>query len=261
MIKEKISELTGKKNVFLTKSGDHSIKYILKLVKSLNKKVLLQDQGGWITYQQFCKKFNIEFEELLTDFGIIDPKYLDQHKEYVLLANSMPGYHALQNMKKLLEECQKNQILLVNDASGSIGTQQAMFGDIIFGSFGKNKPINLEDGGFIATDSSEYLDFFKKKYEEYKIDSTKFEKEAEKLSAKLKKWKNTRQKIIKDLEDLRIIHPYHDGINVIVAFSNDKEREKLINYCKQNNYEFRECPMQIRVLEKAISIEIKRIQK
>jgi len=260
MIKQRLKELTKKKFVFLTKSGDHSIKYALRLVKELGRKVLLQDQGGWITYKQFCQKFKLDFEYLTTDFGIIEPSHLSKYPNTVLLANSMPGYHALQDMKNIETACKKNNILLINDASGSIGTKEAKIGDMVLGSFGKNKPINLEDGGFLATDHKEFFEFFSEKFEEYKISQKSFEKQAKKLKKKLNHWNRLRKKILKDLKDFRIIHPYNKGINVIVAFTDFEEREKLINYCNKEKYEYTLCPRQIRVLEDAVSIELKRIQ-
>ena len=42
------------------------------------------------------------------------------------------------------------------------------------------------------------------------------------------------------------------------AFSFTKEKKELIAYCEKNGYEYTECPRYIRVLENAISIEVKR---
>ncbi len=259
-IREKLRELTKKEFIFITKSGDHSIKYALRLAKNLNKKTLLQDQGGWITYKQFCQKLKLEYKELTTDFGLIEPKSIEKFPEFLLLINSMPGYHALQDMKAIETACKKSSVLLINDASGSIGTEQAQFGDIVLGSFGKNKPINLCHGGFLATDSKEFFDFFSQSFEEYQLEQNIFEKEAERLGKKLKHWDNMHKKIIKDLQDFRIIHPFHKGINVIVAFSSSEEKEKLIKYCVTNGFEYVLCPKYIRVFEDAVSIEVKRVQ-
>lgn len=260
MTTKKLQELTNKKHIFFTKSGDHAIKYSLKYVQSTGKEVLLQDQGGWITYGQFCKKFHIQKYELKTDFGIISLDVLKKFKDSLLLINSMPGYHALQDMKRIEGICKKNKILIINDVSGSIGTKQARLGDIIFGSFGKNKPINLLGGGFIATNNKDFFGFLQKNYDEHSINSPKLYEELKKLPRKLKMWGIIRKKIISELNGFRIIHPCSPGINIIVAFSNNSEREKLINYCNKENYEFAECPRKIRVLENALSIEVKNIQ-
>jgi hypothetical protein len=59
-MKEKCSDilknLVDKENIFFTDRGNSSILLALKLLKKLGKKkVFIQDQGGWITYEQFIK--------------------------------------------------------------------------------------------------------------------------------------------------------------------------------------------------------------
>ena len=254
---EKIKELSGKDHVFITKSGNHAIKYALKLAQG---KLLLQDQGGWITYRQFAKKFNLDVVELPTDYGLMEPNSLSNYPNSTLLINSMPGYHALQDMKEISKVCTENNILLINDVSGSIGTKEAKYGDIVLGSFGKYKPINLLRGGFIATDDEEYAKKLEKIIIDYKIDEQKFIQEYDKLKEKLAHYKKLRQKIIKDLADFEIIHPNLQGINIIVKLSEENQKERLINYCEQESLEYTLCPRYIRVNTQAASIEIKRIQ-
>ena len=61
--------LLGKKKIFLTQSGDHSILYSLELAKKLGKeKVFIQDQGGWLTYRDYPKKLKMQKIELKTDY-------------------------------------------------------------------------------------------------------------------------------------------------------------------------------------------------
>ena len=68
-----------------------------------------------------------------------------------------------------------------------------------------------------------------------------------------------RKKVINDLVDYDIIHKNDLGFVVIIKFKDDTEKENLINYCKNNNLEWTECPRYIRINQKAISIEIKRL--
>jgi len=56
-----------------------------------------------------------------------------------------------------------------------------------------------------------------------------------------------------------IIHKDSKGINVIIRFSSDTEKERLINYCDKNNLEHTLCPRYIRVNVDALSIEVKRL--
>jgi hypothetical protein len=68
------------------------------------------------------------------------------------------------------------------------------------------------------------------------------------------------KKVKNDLRSFNIIHRDKNGINVIVGFKDQKEKESIINYCGSNGYEFTECPRYIRVNADAISIEIKRLK-
>ena len=68
-----------------------------------------------------------------------------------------------------------------------------------------------------------------------------------------------RKKILEDLQSFEIIHKKNQGINVIIKFDDDEVKQRIIDYCKENNLEFTECPRYIRIKEPAISIEVKRL--
>jgi len=249
-----LKDLTGKKYIFFTNRGNTSIKLALKLAKHLGKKELfMQDQGGWITYDQFAKKLKFEISLLKTDYGLVkELPYLDDKN--VLLINSMPGYFRLQdNMREISKKC-----FTINDISGSIGNDNVKYGDIIIGSFGRWKPINLEYGGFIAFDNKDFEDFFKenlnKELEDFYAEL--YEKLMN-LDKRLKQFQDIKNKILKEIKDFDVIQG--DGINVIVRFNNDKEKENIIQYCEKNNFQYTICPLYIKVLEDAISIEVKRL--
>ncbi len=260
-ILKKLEELTGKKHIQLTERGNKSIKLVLDLANQLEKTtVLIPDQGGWMTYKKYPKKFNLEIKEIKTDQGLLDLKDLQKKadKNSILLTCSMPGYFALDNIKKIKEICDKNKCLLINDASGSIGTDAAKTGHLVFASFGKWKPVNLKYGGFIATDDDEFYEKFDASYfEETMYDDLK--KKFEELPKRLKKFKKTRKQILEDLQSFNIIHKDKEGINVIVKFDDDEVKQRIIDYCKENKLEYTECPRYIRVNEPAVSIEVKRL--
>jgi len=67
------------------------------------------------------------------------------------------------------------------------------------------------------------------------------------------------KEIKEDLKDFKILQKNKRGLNVVVAFSNEEEKEKIISYCKEKKLEFSECPRYIRVNKNAISIEVKRL--
>ena len=257
----KLQELTGNKYVQLTEKGNSSVLIALTLAKNLDKeKVLIQDQGGWITYKQYPKKLGLEIIELKTNYGLIDLTDLEDKADEnsVLLINSSPGYAAFEDMGKVMEVCKRKKCLLINDVSGSIGTENAKIGDIVFGSFGRWKPINLEYGGFIATNNDKYYEEFEASFfDEHRYDDL-LEK-INRLAERLKILREKRRKILEDLASFNIVHKDKDGINIIVKFDNDEAKQRIIDYCKENKLEYTECPRYIRINENAVSIEVKRL--
>jgi hypothetical protein len=259
----KLKKLTSKKHIFFTDRGNSSILLALKLAKEKGmKNAVLQNQGGWITYGQYLRKLKLEMNSIDTDYGIVDPKILEKYlsPETVVLINSMPGYHALQtNMDKIEKLCSSKAAFLINDASGSIGREEAKYGDIILGSFGEWKPIEVKYGGFIAFDDASFEDFFK---ENFKKDVNEFfdllYPRLVELPEKLKKIDDKVSMIKKQLREFDVLHPDSFGLDVIVKFKSEDEKQKIIDFCKVYNYEYTICPRYIRVLEDAISIEVKR---
>ena len=70
-----------------------------------------------------------------------------------------------------------------------------------------------------------------------------------------------RKKIVNDLKDFTIIHKNDLGFVVVVKFATDEEKEKIINYCNKESLPWTECPRYIRLNKKAISIEVKRLER
>ncbi len=282
-VKTSLKDLTRRKNIVFTKRGNDSIREITKLANKLGKeKVLIQDQGGWITYRQFANKDGLMCIEVKTNYGLTDLEDLEKKADgkSIFIVNSLTGYYADENMSKIEKTCRKKHCLLVNDVSGSIGLKLARYGDIILGSFNRWKPVNLGLGGFLAFDNEipsnfelipETQKFMQSTFDmvEYfeKTEEHEFrEKDLEKLYDKLKnlsqrlKFLNKKTKQIKkDLKSLNIMHPKKEGINVIIGYSDDAEKNKIIRYCEENKLEYTECPRYIRVNEQAISIEVKRL--
>ena len=257
---ERLKQLTGKSRIILTRRGNKALKFILKALTA-QKKVLMQDQGGWITYPQYAKEFRFEVVEIKTDCGIVDLKDLEGKIDCdcILLINSMPGYFAFENMEEIAKVSQHANAILVNDASGSIGSDNAKVGDVIFGSFGRWKPLNAGYGGFIATDEGTFKNILN---EMPSVFDDRFVpvllQKLNQLDARIKFLKETAAKIKEDLKDFEIIHPESEGFNVVVKFGSEEEKEKILKYCEQNDLEFTECPRYIRVNEKAVCIEAKR---
>ena len=259
-ILSKLKELTGKEFIQLSERGDKAIDIALDLAKQMEKTtILIPDQGGWLYYKKAPKKYDLEIKEVKTDQGLIDLADLKKkaNKDSILLTCSMPAYAAVDNLKEIYKICKEKKCLLVNDVSGTLGTEHAKMGDIIISSFGKWKPINLEYGGFIATSDNKFYEDFDASYFDEHLYDDLLEK-IENLPKRLKMFEDTRKQILEELESFEILHKDKLGINVIIRFNEDEVKVRIIDYCKENKLEFTECPRYIRVNDNAISIEIKR---
>jgi len=249
--KKLLSRLTKKKHILLTKSGNAAIMLCLKLARSKKiKNLLVPDQGGWITYRQHAKKLGFIINELKTDSGLVDN--LGEHSNCALIVNSMPAYSFLQGMKGIQDQCREKNIFLINDISASIGTQESTYGDIILGSFGKWKPVNLGQGGFVAADMP-------LGYEDAQLDCTRLFEKLKNLQKRVEYLNKINQKIKSELRNFRVIHREKPGINVIVGFESETEKNKILGYCEKHKYPYTLCPRYIRIMDKAVCIEVKRL--
>jgi len=260
---EKLQHLTKRKYILFTDRGNTSIQLSLKLGSHLKiKNACIQDQGGWLTYDQFIKREKLNLLYIDTDYGFIKQEELAQfEKNSLLLLNTMPGYFALEESIPAIETiCKENSVFLINDVSGSIGTNAAKYGDVIIGSFGRWKPVNVEYGGFIAVNNKEHYDFLKKALDkQIKPFYEQLNEKLDQLPDRLKLLRDAAEIVKKDLNTFEIVHKNAFGFNVVVKFSSIEEKMEIIDYCNLNGYEFTLCPRYIRVMEDAVSIEIKRL--
>jgi hypothetical protein len=243
------------KKLTLTRSGDHAIGAVLKALKKKGvTTLLLQDQGGWLTYKRFAQRLKLNVIELSTKYGILDAATIPVVTDAALLINSLPGYIAQQPMEPVVKRCADLSILLVNDVSGSIGTPDALHGDILLGSFGNAKPVNLGYGGFIAApEIYEFTETFDRER------LPELEKELDRLRGRRAFLTHHVQKIKNDLSHLDIVHRDAPGLNVVIKYQTGAEKNEILAYCTENGYETTECPRSIRILDQAISIEVKRL--
>ena len=258
--------LTDKTVVFFTHRCNESIRIAMLMAAKLgNVHGLMQDEGGWLTYEKYISQAGMQPIRMVTRDGVLYPKELTHYGgDEVLLVNSLAGYVACQEMNEINNYCIQQDIMLVNDVSGSIGLPESKIGDIIVGSFGPAKPVNLGRGGFIAFDD-EFIELFEEvvgeDFEEYEMD---FELLGEKLKGLESRRNFLREKcmqIKKDLKDRDIVHvDDNQALNVVVRFKDKDEKEFLETYCKENNLEFTVCPREIRIDDDAISIEVKRLK-
>lgn len=255
--KEKLGKLVGKKHILFTPSGDHAIKFVLRALKTRIDKALIQDQGGWLTYEQFLRKNRIPYEKIRTDIGLVNPANLKPRGPALLLVNSMPAYACYQDMGPLAKACKERSILLINDVSGSIGTKEATYGDIILGSFGKAKPLGMEDGGFIATDDKAFLDALQQ--EDYLLDKELLEELIDALPDRIRFWQDLQEETKHDLSMEQVLHLEKKGFNVLVKTPSSPDQQRILDYCMKNSLSCRKGPEYIRAMTPSVSIEIKQV--
>jgi len=260
----KLKELTKHNYIGILLKGDKAIWSALHLVK---KKLLIPEEGGWMSYEKFPKKLNLDTDKVKCNNAIIDLEDLKEKvtEADVFLYQNPGGYHAEQDIKQVYEICKENNCLVVLDISGAIGTKlcDGNYADVMLGSFGKWKLIDAGTGGFISCKEESIFNQIKDTFEvlddEEQLDI--INKKINDLPNRIKFLTERRNKVLEDLKEYNIINKDHLGFVVIVEFTTDNVRESIINYCNNNNLEYTECPRYIRINKTAISIEIKRISQ
>lgn len=247
-----LKKYTKHKNVAITDSGNDALLAALKIARRVNPKrnILIPDQGGWLTYKDYPKRNGFNVIELKTNKGVIN---LDVLRNLVggasaLLITSFAGYYAEQPLKEISNMCRSNGCLLIEDVSGSLGDGvlcNGDYADVIFGSFGKWKIANYGRYGFVSSN-------FNLGINSLDGDSKLFDKIKD-SRLRLDKLIRLAEKVKRDLGDFNVFHRDKRGVNVVVGYD-----QKVIDYCDNNGYEYVICPKYIKVMEKAISVELKR---
>ena len=258
----KLKELTNHNHLEIVLKGNSAIWSALHLLK---KKLLIPEEGGWLSYEKYPKKLGIDSEKVKCNNAIIDLEDLKQKVKTadVFLYQNPGGYHAEQPMKEIYQICKENNCLVVLDVSGAIGTKlcDGNYADVMLSSFGRWKLVEANGGGFISCKEESVFNQIKDTFEmlnneeKLKVINGKIDD----LQERINFLTETRNKVIKDLEDFSIINKNHLGFVIIIEFTTDSEKEKIIKYCQNHSFEYTECPRYIRINKKAISIEIKRL--
>src|SRR3989344_9333129 len=165
---QRLREFTGHRYFALTNCGNSAIFLALSIVKHVHPKpyLLIPDQGGWLSYETYPQLSGFEVKKVKTDRGLLDlddlKTKLENHDVAALLVASNAGYCALQEMHAIANICKSADCLLIDDASGSLGMRFMLssndasgvcdgnLADIIVGSFGRWKIVDVSHGGFIS---------------------------------------------------------------------------------------------------------------
>ncbi len=264
---DKIKQLTSHQEVRITSSGNNSIFVALSSVEG---DIIVPDQGGWHGFKQIAKFLNKNIITLKTDFGLIDPNYLENLEikdNSALIFTSFAGYTAEQNTQSISKYCRDNGIITIEDASAGIGDTEHKLGngnlsDIIIASTGSPKIINVGSGGFISTNNEE---IFNKTSLPQKLSKTSqitcsgICSELENVSEKLEVSLNATNYLKNNIKGT--LHADKRGVNVIIPHDNAKELSwnlKKILTIDRRGF-ITTCPNYNRVKQKAIAVEIKNL--
>ncbi|MBI2102392.1 aminotransferase class I/II-fold pyridoxal phosphate-dependent enzyme [Candidatus Woesearchaeota archaeon] len=265
-IKSILRQRTNHQFITITTRGDAAIKAALSLL-SKDKTLLIPKEGGWLSYPKIPREKKIPFQNVRCHDAKIDlldlQEKLNSGTCSAFLYQNPGGYFAEQPMREIYDLCKKHGCLVIMDVSGAIGTPlcDGNFADIIVCSFGEWKLVEAGKGGFISCKDEQLygrldlVDFTDP------VILSAIKDNLSRLDQKIRQLTAKKETIIHDLAELDILHRNDCGFVVVITFSTPEEKEKIINYCQQNSFEWTECPRYIRVQRPAISIEIKRLQQ
>ncbi|MBC7119451.1 MAG: DegT/DnrJ/EryC1/StrS family aminotransferase [Methanobacteriaceae archaeon] len=264
----RILGLTGHRMVKLVNSGNAAL---LAVMSSLPSPFIIPDQGGWRGFKQIPKFLGKKTITLKTNLGIIEPRELEntirERRPSALFLTSFAGYTAEQPVKEIYEICSENGIVLVEDASGSIGDPlghlcNSNYNDVIIASTGSPKIVNAGGGGFIATSNQRILqDNLLSRT--LKIDPYL----PAAINEELKRAPQTLKRLLEATEYLkkrikRVYHPSSRGVNIIIPTEDpigDAHRLRKILEVDGGNI-LTVCPSYDRLKKKAVAVEIKNLE-
>ncbi|MBR5503226.1 MAG: DegT/DnrJ/EryC1/StrS family aminotransferase [Methanobrevibacter sp.] len=281
----KLSEATNHEYAKLVSSGNGAI---LTVMNSIGSPILIPDQGGWNGFKQIARFLNRQLVSVNTNQGLVTVDYLeeainqacnedilnldDDDNKPALFLTSFAAYTAEQDIKEISKFLHKNNMLLVEDASGAICDSKerlanGKYSDIIIGSTGSPKIINVEDGGFITTNDDS---IFKKSNLILKtakcsnITACGISQEIEFAKANLDKTvkftMNLKEKI-NDNTDFEVFHVDKRGINLILKTIDSKSLSYNLRqeFALDSHGMVTKGPNYNRLKEKSVAIEIKNL--
>ena len=285
LAEEKLAKMTNHKSAKLVNSGNSAI---LSAMNSIDGAILIPDQGGWNGFKQMAKFLNKDLITVKTNKGLMDLDNLnesiisssqnniidldDENNKSAIFLTSFAAYTAEQDLKAICDFAHKNNLLVVEDASGAIGDYEnnlanGNYSDVIIGSTGSPKIVNVEDGGFITTNDDslfEKSNLLLKTSKTTNITACGIYNELDFAKENLKKTVGActyLKESIEEKTDFNVFHKDKRGINVIIA----TEDSKSLSY--KLRQEFRldshgmitKCPNYNRLKEKAVALEIKNL--
>ena len=281
----KLSQATNHEYAKLVSSGNGAI---LTAMNSIDGAILIPNQGGWNGFKQIARFLNKELITVNTHQGLITTDYLeeainqafendilnleDENNKSAFFLTSFAAYTAEQDIKEISKFLHKNNIILVEDASGAISDSEEKlangnYSDIIIGSTGSPKIVNVEDGGFITTNDDSIFkssNLILKTAKCSNITACGISNEIEFAKANLDKTikftLNLKEKI-RDSTDFEVFHSDKRGINIILKTEDPKSLSYKFRqeFTLDSHGMITKCPNYNRLKEKAVALEIKNL--
>ena len=285
LAEEKLANATNHQYAKLVNSGNAAI---LSTMNSIDGAILIPDQGAWNGFKQIANFLNKDLITVKTNQGLIDLNNLnesvisssddsiidlnDENNKSALFLTSFAAYTAEQDLKAICDYAHENNLLVVEDASGAIGDKEkklanGSYSDIIIGSTGSPKIVNVEDGGFITTSDNALFDksrLLLKTNKTSNITACGIYYELDHAQENLCKTIDAclyLKESIEDETDFNVFHSDKRGINVIITAEDPKSlsyrlRQELT---LDSHGMITKCPNYNRLKEKAVAIEIKNL--
>lgn len=256
---------TGHKYSKITNSGNSAI---LAVMSNFKGRILVPDQGGWSGFIKAAKFLGLEISYLKTDCGLIDPEVLKAtlEKKYfnALFLTSFAGYTAEQPVKEIYKNCSKEEVILVEDASGAIGDDIGILANgkhshVIVASTGTPKIVNVGNGGFISTDNVKMLETPMNFSKADPITCAGIVEEIKNASSVLSKTTQSCSYLKNEIDN--IFHENKRGVNVILKSDDPNHLAKKLrsNLNVHNGGMVSKCPRYDRVMENAVALELKNL--
>jgi hypothetical protein len=263
-----LSKTTGHKEIELTENGEQAIFLTLSTITG---GVLVPDQGIWKGTTEQCETLGIAVEKIPTNFGLVEPFALENSIEEfnpsACILTSFAGYIAEQNLRALHRICNDFDVLLIEDASSSIGDRnlaKAKNADVVLASARAPKILNLPAGGFISSNDVVLMERVKKLNEEFIPDISVcagIREELKSAQTTIDKLSQLSEKLKKRAEG--VLHRKKRGVCFGVLSENPKSLSKAALKKGLKTVEGRSiltpCPRIDRFLEKGVTIELKKL--
>ena len=263
-----VKKVTGHQHARVLNSGNAAI---MAAMCNLKGPIMIPDQGGWSGFRKIAEFYSVEVAYLPTMLGVIHLETLEEQLKLKnpesLFITSFAGYMAEQPVKEIYDICEDNEVVLVEDASGSVGDPQKRLacGDhshVLVASTGSPKMVNVGNGGFISTNDQEMFNdrsFILKTLQGSPVTCAGLVEEIKRTPESLVKTIKACEFIKKEIESA--LHPEKRGINIAIPHDEPKSVARLLrNKLKVNGGGMiTTCPRYDRINQPAICLEVKNL--